>query len=68
MIVKALNFQTKDFISFLTGYIQESIISSLVNRLIVQSLLPVYLMNRSEQRRANLKAQLKAEEVKFNLL
>jgi hypothetical protein len=63
MIVKALNFQTKNFISFLIGYIQDSIISTLVNRLIVQSLLPVFLMRRSEKKRANLKAELQSEEV-----
>jgi hypothetical protein len=67
MIGKALNFQTKNFVSFLIGYIQESIISSLVNRLLVQSLLPVFLMKRSEQKRANLKADLRSEEVRISL-
>jgi hypothetical protein len=63
MIVKAMNFRTTDFTSFIIGYIQQSIISSLLNRLLVQSLLPIYLMKRGEKRRANLKAQLKAEDV-----
>ncbi len=63
MIIKAINFQTKDFKSFLIGYITQVVVDSLVQRLIVQSLLPIILMRMNEKKRKNLKAALTAEEV-----
>ena len=62
-MVKAINFQTSDYQTFVTGYIQQSIISSLVNRLIVQSLLPILMMKMSEKKKSQANVKLSADQV-----
>jgi hypothetical protein len=62
-VVKAINFQTSDYQTFVTGYIQQSIISSLVNRLIVQSLLPILMMKMSEKKKSQANVKLSADQV-----
>lgn len=60
-----MNFQTISYVAFVFGYIQQSIISSMVNRLLVQSLLPLFQMKLAERKRAYSNVKLNADEVKI---
>lgn len=60
-----MNFQTISYVAFVFGYIQQSIISSMVNRLLVQSLLPLFQMKLAERKRGNSNVKLNADEVKI---
>jgi hypothetical protein len=63
--MKAVNFQTKNFVSFVQGYIIQSIVNSLVNRLIVQSLMPMFLMQMAQKKRENSNVKLSNDEVNY---
>ena len=58
-MIKVMQFQISDFITFLSGYLQSSVLSSLVNRLVLQSLLPLFRMRLEDH-------QKKEQNIIFN--
>ena len=60
-IIKSIQFQTNDFLSFIMGYLQSSVLSSLVQRLLLQSILPIFQMKWEDHKKKDQNLRLRAE-------